>query len=341
MNLNISKNFLKINYNQFNPEDHPSFHKNEQKLQSYIHLYTDLEMKKYDYISIYPPNITEQNNPEIDEANIIINNNIYCDNSKERTKEDIYFNDKVMDNNIYLNNSNNNYTNFSLKEEEGLSNYLNSKKDLRTKKEKNRRKNINFDNPIKLVKLSNSNMIRKCKNLILSYSLEYINLQIKNIYNGDIGEGVNRKKLLDIGQEQKADNTINSIRLFFNKTLKEIFSADISSKYTSVLRNNNKILISKMLNEKDEDKKNKFIKLFNYTFSDCLHKFLGHEKDDKLEGFPIFDDVRTQLNEEEAYLDKIKYFMENFEEIIKNSNPRKKSKRKSKKKNNNNSINIK
>ena len=96
-----------------------------------------------------------------------------------------------------------------------------------------------------------------------------------------------------------------------------------------------------MLNEKDEDKKYKFIKLFNYTFSDCLHKFLGHEKDDKLEGFPIFDDIRTQLNEEEAYLDKIKYFMENFEEIIKNRNPRKKSKRESTKKNNKNFINIK
>ena len=106
------------------------------------------------------------------------------------------------------------------------------------------------------------------------------------------------------------------------ETLKEIFSVNISSKFTQYLSNHNKILISKLLNEKDEDKKNQFIKLFNYTFSDCLNKFIGNGKDNKLEGFPNFDDIRASLNEEETYLDKIKQFLADFEDIIKSKKPR-------------------
>ena len=174
-------------------------------------------------------------------------------------------------------------------------------------------------------------MIRKCKNLVLAYSLEYLNEQIKKIYDGNIGDGINKKKLLDICQEQKTDNKINSIRLFFNKTLKDIFSVNISSKFTSFLPSHNKILISKLLNEKDEDKKIKFIELFNYTFFDCLKKFIGNGQNEKLEGFPNFDEIRTQLNYEEIYLDKIKQFLLEFEEKIKTKNQRPNPKRKRKK----------
>ena len=50
-----------------------------------------------------------------------------------------------------------------------------------------------------------------------------------------IGEGIIIKKILDINQIQKSDNKLESTKLFLNKKLSEIFSVDISSKYTSFL----------------------------------------------------------------------------------------------------------
>ena len=85
MNLNISKNFLKINYNQFNPEDHPSFHKNEQKLQSYIHLYTDSEdFKNKRDVNYHEPfvgafvNDTDDVGTQYNKINMIISQDAYA-----------------------------------------------------------------------------------------------------------------------------------------------------------------------------------------------------------------------------------------------------------------------
>ena len=66
------------------------------------------------------------------------------------------------------------------------------------------------------------------------------------------------------------------MRNFLTKSLKEIFSAKISSKYTSFLPNHNEIIIKRALNDKDENKREIFNKLFNLTFIDCLKKFLGN-----------------------------------------------------------------
>ena len=96
------------------------------------------------------------------------------------------------------------------------------------------------------------------------------------------------KKLLDISQEYKADNTINSMRKFVKKTLSEIFSVGISRKYTSFLSNHNEIVIKRILNDKDEDKRKKFEKLFSLTFIDYLKKFIGENNFDEFDGFPTF-----------------------------------------------------
>jgi len=96
------------------------------------------------------------------------------------------------------------------------------------------------------------------------------------------------KRLLDISQEYKADNTINSMRKFVKKTLSEIFSVGISRKYTSFLSNHNEIVIKRILNDKDEDKRKKFEKLFSLTFIDCLKKFIGENNFDEFDGFPTF-----------------------------------------------------
>ena len=185
-------------------------------------------------------------------------------------------------------------------------------KDISLKNEKSKKYNITKDN-----------IIRKCKNLLLSYIRKFINIKIKEIYNNDIGEGIWRKEILDINSEQKYDNKINSIKNLLNTTLKEIFSTDISLRFTSYLSNHNKEIIHRLLNENDREKREKFQKLFNITFSECLNKFINNSIDyEGLEGFPNFDDIKSDLNEDEEHLDEMKKYLIEFENIIKSKKSR-------------------
>ena len=104
--------------------------------------------------------------------------------------------------------------------------------------------------------------------------------------------------------------------------MSEIFSVGISKKYTSFLSNHNEIIIKRILNDKDEDKRKKFEKLFSLTFLGCLKKFVGENNFDEFDGFPTFDEVKFKLNEDSEHLKKIKETLINFEYIIKNIKPR-------------------
>ena len=98
--------------------------------------------------------------------------------------------------------------------------------------------------------------------------------------------------------------------------------------------------IENLLNEKDEDKREKFKKIFNLTFADCIQLFLGNNKYNELEGFPVFDEIKSELNENDEFLKKIKNFLLNFERIINNKKPRKRNKMESSENNiNKNNLN--
>ena len=104
------------------------------------------------------------------------------------------------------------------------------------------------------------------------------------------------KKLFDIGQKQKTDNSINYTRQFFYMSLKEIFSANISPKFTSFLPN--KIVINRALNEAEENKREKLFKIFNLTFKDCLDIFIGNKNKKEFDGFPKFEDIESNLDDQ-------------------------------------------
>ena len=240
--------------------------------------------------------------------------------------------DNCLIDNIRNNNSKDNHAqNYSLLKKESFKPLdYNESKILSQHKKKRGRKSKKIDNSFnEFNKFSNDNNIRKCKTLVLTYSLGFLNHQIMKIYNGNIGHGIHMKKLLDISQEYKANNTINHMRKFVKKTLKEIFSVDISKKYTSFLSNHNEVVIKKILNDNDDEKRKKFEKLFSLTFIDCIKKFLGENILEEFDGFPTFDEVKFKLNEDTNYLEKLKESLINFEDIIKNIKPRKnKSKKK-------------
>ena len=247
--------------------------------------------------------------------------------TKASTRFDKSFDNKIDDYESKKNSSNYFYQD-SIKEENDEPNFHELKSNLIIKKKKvGRKRKLDYEDNHKI---ANDNMIRKCKHLVINNCIEFLNFQIKKIYHNNIGEGIIIKKILEINQIQKSDNKLESTKLFLNKKLSEIFSVDISSKYTSFLPDHNKILISRLLNEEDIEKREKFQKIFNLTFADCIQLFLGNNnKYIEFEGFPVLDEIKDELNEDNEYLEKIKNFLLNFEDIIKHKKPRKRNKKES------------
>ena len=116
-------------------------------------------------------------------------------------------------------------------------------------------------------KYSDDNIRRKCKHLVLKHLLEFLNYKIRNIYNGNIGNGIFKKELQILNQSQKSDATINFNRIFLTKTIGEIFSENISGRFTNYPIYHNKVLINKLMNENDEQKRIYFNNLFNLNFN--------------------------------------------------------------------------
>ena len=183
-------------------------------------------------------------------------------------------------------------------------------------------------------KFSDDNIRRKCKHLVLKNALNFINDKIKNIYNGNIGNGLLKKELQTINQFQKFNVDIKYNKEFLYKTLGKIFSENISGRYAYIPLNHNKVIINSLMNEKDEDKRIYFIKLFNINFIQCLNHFIGKEKICELEGLKTLQEIK---NEEilikypldgEDYYNTLHFYLNNYEEIINSKKPRKFRKKK-------------
>ena len=190
------------------------------------------------------------------------------------------------------------------------------------KKEKNK-------NSITHDRYSDDNMRKKCKNIILKFALEFLNKKIKEQYDGNIGKGKLRKELKILNQDEKVNSTVNIEKSFLFKTLKDIFSENISARLSNFPKNHNKILIESLMTEKDEEKKQYFIKLFNITFLDCLKYFRGEETGIvELEGFKTISSIKDTLIEEqgEEYFDLFMYYLKNFKDIIESKKARNKKK---------------
>ena len=163
-------------------------------------------------------------------------------------------------------------------------------------------------------KYSEDNIIRKIKSTLLSCLSNFINNKIYRIYNGNVGKGILIKELKKMNQNQIIDSKRN--KEFLNKTLKDIFSNEISSKYTNYHLAYNRELIKILLNEQDESKRMQFQNLFSLSFLNCLMHFRGSKYFDELEGLEYFDDIAKKFEDDKEYLELFRYYVNNFEEII-------------------------
>lgn len=96
-------------------------------------------------------------------------------------------------------------------------------------------------------KFSDDNLRRKAKNLVLDYTLDFLNETIKKVYNNKIGDGISLKQLLSIDNNIKNDISIQHMKDIFNKKLGDIFSVNISKKYVYYSLDHNKNLIKRLL----------------------------------------------------------------------------------------------
>ena len=164
-------------------------------------------------------------------------------------------------------------------------------------------------------KYSDDNIRRTCKHIILTNLLDFINKKISEQYNNNVGRGVYIKKLLIINQEQKCNSKSKFNKEFLNKSLKDIFSENISKRYTYPL-DHNKNLINRLMNEKDEKKRIFFNILFNLTFLECLKHFIGNQNISELEGLSGLNEIKKKYENDSDYLNKLNYYFLNFEDII-------------------------
>ena len=164
-------------------------------------------------------------------------------------------------------------------------------------------------------KYSDDNLRRKCKHLLLQNLMKFINDKIKEIY-GHIGYGMKIKKLLIINQEQISNATIKFNKNFLSKKLSEIFSVNISTRYTNFDKEHNKILISELINDKDEIKRNYFKMLFNLTFVDCLRHFNGSKNIQILNDMTLFSQLDIEDEKDEDYSKLLSFYINNYEKIM-------------------------
>ena len=197
------------------------------------------------------------------------------------------------------------------------------KNDLTQPLNKKRGRTKTGNNESTHTRFSDDNLRRKVKHIVLQNTMNFINEKIREIY-GNIGSGIFIKKLLIINQRQKTNATILFNKEFLNKTLGEIFSEDISSRYTNNRKDHNKILIEKLMEDKDEAKKNYFQKLFNITFVDCLEHFRGDKEIEELKGLISFKDLELEdIKKDKEYQETLNHYVYYYEIITSRKKERK------------------
>ena len=225
-----------------------------------------------------------------------------------------------------------NYLDKDKEEDKNLTNKIEEKKGEGVKlKLKFGRKKKNSKETGKHNKYSGDNLIRKCKGTLLHYLYLLINHLIKENYKNDFNYSEKTKKLLKINQFQIINSDVEYNKKFIYKTLKDIFSENISLRCSRYNLDHNKKLIKSLINDKDKEKRKLFEKIFSLTFLQCLKHFRGSEKIKELESLTKYEDVCKTMEEDEDYLYTFKYYIENYEKIM----DKKKSRNKKKKTKNN------
>jgi len=172
-------------------------------------------------------------------------------------------------------------------------------------------------------KYSNDNLLRRAKTILFDSILKYDNYIISKVFDDQIGNGINIKKLLKINHSQIKNINANYNRDLIKNSQGKIFSENISKRHTYYPLDHNKKLINKLLNEADDEKRKIFVNLFSKTLKECIQHLTG-QKIEELKGLENFyENEIIELEEDDKFKKEIKKFIDNYEAIINKKKPRK------------------
>ena len=292
---------------------------------TYYHVY-----ENNDFDCTLLPYFNENNNEIIDDTNINENNEKSYNSSEEKKEKKEIKEIKS----IFTTGANTKYVNDKIeKRHKNCLNEINEKLENEGNEIENNeiseptqkkfllgRKKKDSNQEGKHTKYSEDNIIRKIKASVISSLKDFINSVISNVYDKKIGKGRFRKELLKMNQSQIINSKNN--REFLYKSLKEIFSEDISTKYNNYQPEHNRRVIEDLLDEKDYNKQTLFKNLFDLKFLECVLHIRGEKQNDLLNGLASLDDLCAKFENDKEYLESFKYYTNNLETIIINKRRR-------------------
>ena len=262
---------------------------------------------------------TEKDDKHIYNQNYIINQKIEDEkeylkifpNNIENDSINQSLNDLSMEN-LYFQQRNNNQENMSISLKEELSD-LNQKS--YTSKNENDIKNeyIGKKRETKNNTYSPDKMRKRVRIIALKAIIYFINEKIKSFYK-NIGKGLLEKQFKDIDKTNLSHSNVGYDKIFLEYKLKEIFSWNISSKITTLLKEHNKNLLGQLINS--EIAGNYFKELFEMTFSQCLEHIQGKKYYEILNGLMNFEKTVDYFCDEKEKNDNI--FRESFHLVFMN-----------------------
>ena len=130
-----------------------------------------------------------------------------------------------------------------------------------------------------------------------------------------------------MNQSQKKNSDAEFNKSFIYKPLKEILSQKITKKIKFLDEDHNKKVIEKII----EEKKDKFEKLFNISFIECVDHFIGNKQVEELNGLTHFSELKEKILNEykedgESYYENLRIFLKEYEQRINNAKSRKRHK---------------
>ena len=232
--------------------------------------------------------------------------------------------------NYLLKNSNEKYNEYSIVDKENYQEFIQNSKlvndndfqifektvNLGRKKKGSSEKGIHN-------KYTSDNIIRKCKAVFINKLRNFINNKIKIFYELDGQQLSDSKKLMKMNQQQIINSHVKYNQFFLNRTIKEIFSENISSRCYKYSLEHNKNLINDLLKEKDKTRNIFFKSIFSLTFLDCIKHIREDKIEDCLKGLQNLDEICQNLGGDDDYKESFKTYIVNFENIINNKKSRK------------------
>ena len=232
--------------------------------------------------------------------------------------------------NYLLKNSNEKYNEYSIVDNENYQEFIQSSKLVNDNDFQIFEKNVNLGRKKKGSsekgihnKYTSDNIIRKCKAVFINKLRNFINNKIKIFYELDGQQLSDSKKLMKMNQQQIINSHVKYNQFFLNRTIKEIFSENISSRCNKYSLEHNKNLINDLLKEKDKTRNIFFKSIFSLTFLDCIKHIREDKIEDCLKGLQNLDEICQNLGGDDDYKESFKTYIVNFENIINNKKSRK------------------